>query len=331
MTGHAVGRLFRPLEGDEVMQATCRIGAAVLVSLVALSGCSIKRLAVDKVGDALSGGGAVWESDDDLELVGEALPFSLKLVSESPRHRGLLETACKGFATYAYVYVQPDLEAAESEELARARLLRERARRLYLRAHRYGLRGLDAAHAGLSERLAADPRSALAPVRRDEVSLLYWNAVALGLAISVSADDAGMIARLPEVDAMLGRAIELDEAWNEGALHEIEITLAATRPGGADAETMRRHFERAVELAEGRRAGPFVGYAEAAAVPRQDAAEFRALLARALAVDPDAHEPARLANLVAQRRARFLLAHVEDLFLDPSAGADSGSEVGDDR
>jgi predicted anti-sigma-YlaC factor YlaD len=51
-------------------------------------------------------------------------------------------------------------------------------------------------------------------------------------------------------------------------------------------------------------------------VPAQDLEEFRELLDRALAVDPDAVPSARLANLIAQKRARFLLHHVEDYFLD---------------
>ncbi len=77
--------------------------ALIMVLAAALPGCSIRRFAVNKVGDALSRGGTTYESDDDLELVGDALPFSLKLIesllAESPRHRGMLETACKGFAT----------------------------------------------------------------------------------------------------------------------------------------------------------------------------------------------------------------------------------------
>lgn len=307
-----------------------RLWAAVLGLALVLPGCSIRRLAVNKVGDALAGGGTVWESDDDLALVGDALPFSLKLIesllAESPEHRGLLETACKGFATYGYVYVQHDLEIAETEDLDRARPLRERARRLYLRAHRYGIRGLETSHAGIAERLAVEPGVALAAARPEDVPLLYWSAVALGLAISVSAGDAAMIARLPEVDALLSRALELDEAWDAGALHEFEITMAPTRPGSAEPEATRRHFDRALELADGRRAGPFVSYAEAVAIPRQDAAGFRALLEQALAVDADAYEPARLANLVAQRRARWLLERVDDLFLDPEGGASPHAE-----
>ena len=54
------------------------------------SGCSVKRLAINRVGDALTGSGTTFASDDDPELVKAAVPFSLKLMesllAESPRH-----------------------------------------------------------------------------------------------------------------------------------------------------------------------------------------------------------------------------------------------------
>jgi len=304
--------------------------APLLIVTVALSGCSIKRFAVNKVGDALASGGSTYESDDDLELVGDALPFSLKLLesllAESPNHMGMLETSCKGFATYAYVYVQQEADRVADSNLQRARELRERSRRLYRRASRYGFRALEVAYPGIGERLTTDPEGAVAVVRDRHVSLLYWNAVALGLAISQSKDDAAMLARLPEVDAMLERAIELDEGWNGGALHELRLSLAAARPGAPDYAVLERHYERALALSRDARASVFVTCAEAVAVPQQDVMRFRELLGRALAVNADADESNRLANLAAQRRAAWLLGRVDDLFLtaDPAHGGSGG-------
>ena len=57
--------------------------ATVLCSvlIVAVStGCSIRRFAVNKLGDALASGGTTYESDEDIQLVGQALPFGLKLM-----------------------------------------------------------------------------------------------------------------------------------------------------------------------------------------------------------------------------------------------------------
>ena len=76
-----------------------------LVILFLNAGCSIKKFAINKIGDTLVSGNSVYESNEELELVAGALPFGLKLVesllAESPHHRGLLLTACQGFVLYS--------------------------------------------------------------------------------------------------------------------------------------------------------------------------------------------------------------------------------------
>jgi len=301
------------------------LGPVCGVLLASAPGCSIQKLAVNKVGDAIAGGGSTYETDDDLELVGDALPFSLKLLesllAEAPDHRGMLTAACKGFTSYGYAYVQSGDKALSDPDVATDTAIKERARRLYLRGLRYGLRRLDVAYPGLAEKLAEDPAGAVLPVKKGDVESLYWSAASLGLAISVSKGDASMIARVPEVEAMLDRAIALDETWGKGSLHEFAITLAASKPGGGDSKAVKRHFDRALTLSAGARASLFTTYAEASSIAKQDVIEFRAMLAKALAIDPDAHPASRLTNLVAQKRARWLLHHTEDLFLLPQDDA----------
>src|SRR4051812_11233271 len=104
---------------------------SLLIILVALgSGCSVRRFAINKIGDALASGASTYESDDDIQLVGEALPFGLKLLEsllvESPRHEGLLQAACQGFTTYAYVYVQRYADKMADNDIQAANTLRGR-------------------------------------------------------------------------------------------------------------------------------------------------------------------------------------------------------------
>src|SRR5213593_2770915 len=129
-----------------------RVVALCLLAALASGGCSIKKFAINKLGDSLANSGTTYAADDDPELVGQALPFSLKLVegllAEAPAHRGLLFAAASGFTEYAYVYVQQDADVLEGQDLERSTALRARARRLYLRARDYGLRGIEARHRG---------------------------------------------------------------------------------------------------------------------------------------------------------------------------------------
>ena len=150
----------------------------------------------------------------------------------------------------------------------------------------------------------------------EDVPFLYWGAAALGLAISVSKDDPAMLARLPEVEALLERALDLDEDYDDGALHEFAVVWAAAVPGRRDRGAIERHFTRALELSAGRRASLFVAYAMAVTVPAQDRARFRSLMDKALAVDPEAVPEKRLLIIIAQRRARWLLGRIDELFLE---------------
>ncbi len=294
----------------------------VLLAALLTAGCSVRRFAVNRVGDALASGGSSYESDEDVELVGSALPFGLKLVesllAESPRHKGLLLTACQGFTTYSYLFVKEDADRLADTDIDAASRMRTRARRLFLRGHRYGYRGLEVVRAGITGQMITDPKGALAMVRnKKDVPMLYWNAAALGLAISVSKGDASMLARLPEVEALIGRALELDESWQQGSLHEFAVTFAGAKPGTPDYAAIEKHYKRALELSKGKHAGLFVSYAEAVAVPKQDPVVFRSMLEKALAMDPYEYEPSRLPNLVAYGRAGWLLERIDDLILAP--------------
>jgi predicted anti-sigma-YlaC factor YlaD len=302
-----------------------RLPHLLLLALVPalLAGCSFRKMAVSKVGDALSSGGSTFSSDDDPELVRAAVPFSLKLMesllAEVPDHQGLLLATASGFTQYGYAFVQLDAEEIESDNLAKSRDMQARARRLYFRARDYGLRGLETAHPGFGTRLKDNPKSAVDKMRKSDVPRLYWTAAAWAAAVSLSKDNPDAVADLPKVEAMIDRALVLDESWDHGAIHGFLITFEMGRATGEGepATRAKKHFDRAIELSQGKLAGPYVSYAEAVCVPAEDRAQFEKLLKQALAIDPDTDPPTRLVNLIMQRRARWLLARADKLFLPP--------------
>ena len=298
----------------------------VLTFLVALmctgTGCSVKKFAISKLADSLaSQGTSSFATDDDPELVGDALPFALKLMEslldQVPRHRGLLFATASGFTEYSYVWVQQPADEIEPQDVERARELRLRARKLYLRARDYGIRGLEVKHPGFGASLRQDPKSAVRVAREKDVPLLYWTAASWGSAISVSKDNPDLVADQPVIEALIDRALELDPDFDHGAIHGFLISYESARQGakGDFAARSREHFERQVSLTGGNLASPFVSLAETVSVSKQERSEFESLLKRALAVDLNRKPEWRLNNAVMQRRARWLLSREDDLFL----------------
>jgi predicted anti-sigma-YlaC factor YlaD len=285
------------------------------------SGCSFKKIAINSLADTLAESSAgTFASDEDPELVRDALPFGLKtieaLLMEAPDHSGLLLAACSGFTQYANAFLETDAFLIEEENPVQARRLRQRALKMYIRARDYGLRGLEVECPGITERLKKEPFEAAAAIEQEHISLLYWTAASWGSAISLDLSRPELVADVDAVRALVQRGFELEPAYGRGAIHEVMLVLEALPAMmGGSYERARFHFERAVAISDGKRASPYVLLAESVAMPRQDREEFVQLLGKALAVDPDEYPQERLANLISQKKARVLLERIEDLFL----------------
>ncbi|MDR0497273.1 MAG: TRAP transporter TatT component family protein, partial [Treponema sp.] len=95
-------------------------GILLLCFLPLLASCSINKLAINSVSNALTGSGSsdVFTRDPDPELVGAALPFAIKmyeaLLSQNPNHHGLLLTTGSLFVMYANAFVQGPAEMLDS-------------------------------------------------------------------------------------------------------------------------------------------------------------------------------------------------------------------------
>lgn len=292
-----------------------------ILALCLGSGCSVRKFAVNKLGDALSQGGSAYANDDDPELVKQAIPFSLKLVesllAESPKHQGLLLAACQGFTQYGYAFVQEDADEVESRDLASATASRERARRLYARATRYGMRALEVRYPDFEKALRADAKTAVLRLKQQDLPLIYWTSVSWAAGIALSKDRPETVADVPIVQVLADRAETLQPDYDHGSLQSFLISFESARTdrtGNLDAR-IKQHFDRAMALCQNQLAGPLVSYAEAICVKNQNVKEFQSLLNQALKIDADAKPEWRLMNLVMQRRARWLLSRTDDLFL----------------
>ena len=258
-------------------------------------------------------------TDGDPALVGEALPFSLKLMEtvlqETPDHRKLLVATASGFVMYAHAFVLREAKVREVTDPLEARSDIARAKALFLRGGRYAGRALEGRDPGVVRRLALEPEAAVRRMRKDDVPAMYWYAAAYGSAVSADKGDMGMVADFPLVPVLLHRALDLDESWSSGALHELMIVVSASE-GAGGMERAEEHFRRAMELNGGRSMAPLLSLAQAVCVPRQDRIRFLELLNQVLAFDPESAPELRLSNTLAREQAAWLLDRVDALFVD---------------
>ncbi len=286
----------------------------VLFIFGSLLGCSPQAFLMRAAADQLAGQGQV--SEDDLVLAREASAFYLKLsesvLAQTPGHLALAESVAAGFTQYAYAFVAFEADRLESTDAKAALRLRQRAARLYLRAHAHAMKALDHHNPGLRTALAAAhrPQQVAAWLPAEQVGVAYWAAASWAAYISLSKDKPEIVADLPQAVRLAHLAWERNPAHGDGALSLLIGSLEAARPGGS-LQQAAVYFDRAIADGAGRSAGAYLAKAEALKLPAGDRAGFEALLKQALAVAQTRHD---LNNEVARERATWLLKTIDDRF-----------------
>jgi hypothetical protein len=150
---------------------------------------------------------------------------------------------------------------------------------------------------------------------RVDVPALYWTGVAWGGALTTTENPLARVGEIAIVRALFARALELDEGWESGAIHEAMIAVEGMPVllGGSPVRA-KQHFDRAVALSNGQSAFAYLALATSVAQPAKDKAQFERLLKSAIAVDVSQRPSIRLANLIAQKRAKSLLGRIDKLF-----------------
>jgi predicted anti-sigma-YlaC factor YlaD len=292
-----------------------------LAALLLCTGC-LKQIALGSVADSLSASGNGYARDDDPELVRDSIPVIIKLMEQIhdalPKHHDLTVALTRTTTSYGVAFIAEDADRVEDRDVQAGRVLRARAKRMFLRARGYGLDALEQSMPGSRALLLGSDRDArnalIARAQKRDVPALYWLAAAWGSAIANAKDDMQLVGDLPIVAALMKRALALDESWEEGAIHEFFITYDAAQGDGKAAA--KKHFERALELSHNKKLPPYVTYAEAVCVDAQDKKEFVRLLDKVIAFDVDSDPDHRLVNILAQRRARWLMSRIADLFAE---------------
>lgn len=323
------------------------------VSLFSAVSCvSIEDIAMNSAADLLSsdsGGVNIFTKDNDPQLIADALPLALKLyemvLASKPEHAEMQYATGKNFIMYANAFIQTPAGMLPDEEYLEAERMLSRAKKMYLRGRNYILSGIELKYPGF--RKAADEgnldSAILMLTEEKDAAKLYWAASGWIAAYSCDPFDFELANTLYIPSAMLLRALELDEGFNRGAIHDIFIQVYASMPyshilkaaeyapitsgkfnadyyeglGIADNVKAKTdyHFNRAIELAEGLNPGTYCSYASSVSVKTQNYPEYRKLLEKALAIAPEADPDNELVTTIYQEKAQWMLDHAEDFFI----------------
>ena len=282
-----------------------------------LSSCSINKLAMKAVANALTGEGSsdVFTGDSDPKLVGDAIPFAIKLyetlLDANPDHQGLLLTTGSLFVMYSNAFVHGPAEMLAPDQWQEREEGMKRAKQLYLRGYDILCKALNSRFRGFSQASAGDGtlQAMLRKCKKEDTSLLYWT-VAGGLAAySIDVLDFGLSSHIPEWSVMIHRAYELNPDYDGAALDEFLILFYASLPEvmGGDKERAVFHFNRALEKTGGNSTSAYISYAQSICVPAQDYDTYKDYLEKALAVDTNENVSTRLLTTINQQKARWLL------------------------
>jgi predicted anti-sigma-YlaC factor YlaD len=313
------------LEKKQMKRAVFSLGAVILPILIFSQGCSIRKLAMNQVANALTGStsSTVFTGDNDPELVGDALPFAIKmyesLMTANPRHQGLRLQTGSLYIMYANAFLQTAATMLPETEYKKQEFAYRRAKNLYLRGRDIILTCLENKYPGFRDALQKrNYDKALERTTRKDAPLLYWAGAGWLGAFAIDPFDMDLGMTLPAAAALMDRVFRFDPDYAAGAIHEFYILYYGSLPEymGGSLKKARDHYAQALAISKGKSTTPYLSLATSVSVKEQNIKEFKELLNKAFGVDLDAAPENRLVNTLNQRKAQWLLEHADDFFLE---------------
>lgn len=291
---------------QRILPRVARLSTQLLMLLVAfgLSGCQIfVSRAADSFAENLA---AAVTNQVDPETVRDGAPAYMllldSLLESSPDDPAILAAAANMYASYGAVFADDP----------------ERAARLTGRARDYAERGLCVSFEASCDwdGMPFDEFVfTLAELDDDHADVVYAYSVAFLAYIRAHSDDWNALARLPHMEALLNRYLEISDGDDAGTVYTYLGILATLRPPalGGEPDKGKAYFEQAIELSAGSDLSAKVEYARGYARPLYERELHDRLLEEVIAADPDA-PGYTLTNVLAQRDATELLATADDYF-----------------
>jgi hypothetical protein len=285
--------------------------AVLLLAGTLLGGCSTGQIIARGAAPLIDHGVTAMNRETDLELARASMPANIKMIEAlllaDPGNTPYRIQAAMGLYGYAMSFVEDGDPA--------------RATKLYRRALDHAELALAATGVApdvLDKGNTATLEQALAKLDARAVPALFWTASAWAKWIELQLDDPERLSELPRVEALMRRALALDETYYYGSAHVFFGVYYGSRAPmfGGDFTRAAQHFDRAAEISAHKMLLAEVYRAKYLMRQMNDRAAFHAALTRVVNApdrarsDPDLN----FANTLAKHKAAALLAQEEELF-----------------
>ncbi len=289
--------------------------AALLAAGLSLTatGCLKKILTDGQIKSTLTGSAGA-QTIQDYE-VAKAMAFAGLGQFEgmhylAPDNPNALFLLTRSWAGVGYGFIEDDYEMAyEKEDEVNAEYHLSRARAAHARARYYGIEllGLTADGFEAARKNVDTMRAWLVKNfdEEDQAETLLWAGYAWMAHAAVNRDTPEVISELFVGVSMIERSVELDEDLQYATGHTI-LGAYHARTAMAELDESKKHFERALELNQGRFLPTKLNFAQRYYCFKGDRAAYDKLLNEVVAA-PDTLPEARLPNVIAKRRARRYL------------------------
>jgi len=243
----------------------------------------------------------------DLRVIREGMPAYLMLVDGMvegvPDNARLLIKAARAYASFASAFVEN-----EDKDYARA---------LYKKAKEYALRSMEIR--GLQDPVSSpfnEFEAGLNNFGKDDVPYMFWAATCWGSWIRLNLGSMAALAELPRVEALMKRVLVLDEQFYYGGPHLFMGIWFASRPkmAGGDLAKAQLHFKKALEFSQNQFLMTHIYYADQYARKAFDKDLFISTLEKVLGTPADSIPELTLLNTIAHKRAKEMLAQVDEYF-----------------
>ena len=243
---------------------------------------------------------------DDPESIKKGLPAYLILMSSmikgDPENADLLESGAKLYGAYASGFT----DSAESKKALAGRAFDYAGRAMCVRDERF---------CDIKSMSYFEFETLLDSVEKPQAEHLFIFVSSWAGVIEANSSDWNAVAELPKVKAGIQCVLNIDETVSNGNAHLYMAVMESLLPPtlGGKPELAKKHFDRAIEISDGKNQMARVLYAEKYARMLFDRELHDELLNQVINADTGPQDQI-LINTLAKQRAAELLLDADDYF-----------------